>query len=400
VDDLRTQLAEAADQAAQLARAPGAAATLHRVRARRRRRRAGGVLLALVVVTAAAAAGRGGLLTLPDTPSARQPRNLAWRPLVAREWRASVPGERPLDPVLVAAEGQQAGAPWRLVVYRSTEHPGGGRPPVADVCYLLEWFAMGLGPPSWQLHGTCAPERQAATVLAAGGPGGVRGQTAVIGRAPEAATRVRVEFGDRQPVETTTVRAGTLPGRFYAMFVPRAGYLKRMVALDSGGNQVGEAPGQGPLSRELLGGYPPTGPVRVVATVPTSSQGRVEVVAWPVRDGFCVSEEFDGGAGGGSSGCSDRQDVLDPKVSCISSSGVRLQLLRGGVPRAARRVTVQAAGWRVEMPAHDGGASFDRAFFATVVPNPKAPTGATLHVTARDAGGRVVWSRPVTVCGG
>jgi hypothetical protein len=396
VDDLRTRLAEAADQAARLARAPGAAATLRRVRARRRRR-AGGALLVLAVAAAALAAGRGGLLTLPDTPSAQHARDVAWRPLAAGEWRASVPGERPPDPVVVAAEGQQAGEPWRLVVYRSTYRPGGGRGPVADVCYLLEWFVMDLGTqPSWQLHGTCAPEPQAATVLAAGGPDGGKGLTAVVGRAPDAASRVRLEFRDRQPVETTTVRAGALPGRFYAVFVPRAGHLERMVALDGGGNQVGEAPGQGDLSRQLLGGYPPTGPVSVVATVPTSSLGRIEVVAWPVRDGFCVSVETAGG--GGSSGCSDRQDVLDPQVHCSSSSGVWLRLLHGGVPKAARTVTVHATGWRVEVPARDGGAVLDRAFFATVVP--KAASQTTIRVTARDAQGRVLSSEPLSYrCG-
>jgi hypothetical protein len=394
VDDLRTRLAEAADQAAQLARAPGATATLRQVRVRRRRR-AGGVLLVLVVVAAGAAAGRG-LLTLADTPSARHPRDLAWRPLVAGEWRASVPDERPLDPVLVAAEGQEVGEPWRLVVYRSTYHPAGGRRPVADVCYLLEWFAMDAGPqPSWQLHGTCAPERQAAAVLAAGPHD--RGLTAVIGRAPEAATRVRLEFRDRRPVETTTVRAGALPGRFYAVFVPHGGYLERMVALDGAGDQVGEAPGPGRLSQRQLLGYPPTGPVSVVATLPSSSLGPVEVLAWPIRDGFCVSVELDGGDGGGSSGCGDGQEALDPSMGCVGSSGVWLRLLHGGVPRAARKVTAQAEGWRVEVPTRDGGAVLDRAFFATVVP--KAAARATLHVTARDGGGRVLWSRRVPGCG-
>jgi hypothetical protein len=388
VDDLRARLAEAADQAAQLAREPGAAATLRRVRSRRRRR-AGGMLLALAVVAAAAAAGRGGLLTLPDTPTAQHPRGVAWRPLAAREWRGTVPDERPLDPVVVAAEGVQAGSPWRLVVYPSTYHPGGGRPPVADVCYILEWFAMDLGqPPPWQVHGTCASQTQTATVLAAGGPDGGKGLTAVVGRAPDGATRVRLEFRDRQPVETATVRpADTRLGRFYVVFVPRAGYLERMVALNGAGNQIGTAPGQGDLSRQLLGGFPPTGPVSVVATTATSSRGAVEVVAWPARDAFCVAMQTEDGAG--SSACQRQQTVLDPAVHC--STGLRL--LYGGVPRAARTVTVQAAGRRVEVPAHDAGAALDRAFFVTAVP--KTDSRATVGVTARDGRGRVVWSRPV-----
>jgi hypothetical protein len=396
VDDLRTRLAEAADQAAQLARAPGAAETLRRVRARRRRR-AGGALLALAVVAAAAAAGRGGLLTLPDTPTAQRPRDLAWRPLVAKEWRGTVPGERPLDPVLVAAEGEQARDPWRLVVYRSGYHPGGGRPPVTDVCYILEWFTMELGRPApWQLHGTCAPERQPATVLAAGGPDGGKGLTAVVGRAPDTATRVRLEFRDRPPVETATVRPGAgVLGRFYVVFVPRAGYLERMVGLDDDGNEVAAAPGQGDLSRRLLGGFPPTGPVSVVATVPTTPAGAVEVVAWPVRDGFCMAVETEGG--GGSSQCGSLpagESGLEPRLECSRQSpGRELRLLYGGVPRAARTVTFQAAGERVEVPVRDGGPVLDRAFFATVIS--RAASRTDIRVTARDARGQVLWSEPL-----
>lgn len=397
VDDLRTRLADAADQAAQLARAPGAAATLRRVRARRRRR-AGGVLLALAVVAAAVAAGRGGLLTLPDLPAAQQPRDLAWRPLAAKEWRGTVPRERPLDPVLVAAEGRQARDPWRLVVYRSGYDPVGDRPSVTDICYILEWFTMDLGRPvPWQVHGTCAPERQAATVLAAGGPDGDKGLTAVVGRAPDTATRVRLEFRDRRPVETATVRPrdGVL-GRFYVVFVPRAGYLERMVALDDGGNQVGAAPGPGDLSRRLLGGFPPTGPVSVVATMPTTPAGAVEVVAWPVRDGYCTAFETE--SGGGSSHCESLpaagQSGLEPWLECSGQSqGRELRLLYGGVPRAARTVTFQAAGERVEVPVRDAGPALDRAFFATVIS--RAASRTTIRVTARDAQGRVLSSEPL-----
>jgi hypothetical protein len=389
VDDLRTRLTEAADRAAQLARGPGPAATLRRARARRRRR-AGEALLALVVVAAAVATARGDLFVRPELPAAEGRRELAWRPLVAREWRASVPGERPLDPILVAARGEQAGDPWRLVVYRSSYRPPGGGQ-VADVCYLLEWFPMDLGrPPPWQLHGTCAPAAQASAVLAVAGPGSGQGLSAVVGRAPEAAARVRLELRGRAPVETTTVRPEGAPlGRFYVAFVPRASYLERMVALDAGGNQVGEAPGQGDLSRELVGGDPPTGPVVVVATVPTGSHGTVEIVAWPVRDGVCVSEQMAGGAG--SSSCQSTPQALAPKLTCSSTSAGQLRLLYGGVPRAARTVTVQAASRRVEVPARDAGAALGRAFFATVLSN-KAPR-EPLVVTARDGRGRELWSK-------
>jgi hypothetical protein len=139
---------------------PGAA--WRRVRARRRRR-AGGAALALMVAVAVIAIGRGGGLGLPTVDPLGQDRwrQLPWRGLQAREWAATVPNEQPHDPVVAAAQGDQAGEPWRLVVYRSTYRPGGGRA-VADVCYILDWFALDVGPPAWQAHGTCAPEGQTA----------------------------------------------------------------------------------------------------------------------------------------------------------------------------------------------------------------------------------------------
>jgi hypothetical protein len=388
VDDLRTRLAEAADQTAQLARAPGPAATLRRAGARRRRR-AGEALLAVAMVAAVVVAGRGVLLAPPGVPATEASQALAWRPLVAREWKGTVAHERPLDPVLVAAQGVQAGDPWRLVVYRSTYRPGlPGQD--TDVCYILEWFVTDLGsPPPWQLYGTCAPEAQAATVLAVNGPGGDRGLAAVIGRAPDDADRVRLELRGRAPVETTVRPEGASLGRFYVAFVPRASYLARMAALDGGGNQVGAAAGQGDLTRQLVGGEPPTGPVQIVATVPTGSHGIVEVLAWPVRDGFCLSEET--AAGAGSSSCQGTPQALAPRLTCSSSSAGELRLLYGGVPRASTTVTVRAASRRVDVPAHDAGAPFDRAFFATVVSN--EPPREPLLVTARDGQGTEVWSK-------
>jgi hypothetical protein len=267
--DLGTRLAEAADRAAQQAHAPGPAAALRRARARRRRR-AGSAALALVVVAALVAIGRGAGLGVPTVDPLGQDRwkHLPWRGLKAAEWQASVPDEAPQDPVVVATRGEEAGVPWRLVVYRSTYRPGGNGPPVADVCYILDWFDARRQP-SWQANGTCAPEAQATTVLAAGGPGAERHLTAVIGRAPATAARVRLEWRGRAPVEAATVAARGLPGRFYAVFAARTAYLERVVALDGGGRPVGQAPGPGDLSRDRVGGFPPTGPVRVVGRITT-----------------------------------------------------------------------------------------------------------------------------------
>jgi hypothetical protein len=399
MDDLGTRLAEAADRAAQLARAPDPASVWRRVRARRRRR-AGGVALALVVAAAVVVLGRGGGLGLPTVdPLGRQDRwrHLPWRGLQASEWKATVPGQTPRDPVVAAAKGERAGEPWRLVVYRSTYRPGGGGPPVADVCYILDWFALDLGPPDWQAHGTCAPEGQAASALAAGrfGTGG-RDTVAVIGRAPAGARRVRLELRGRAPVSAATVEAEGVPGRFYVAFVPRSSYLERMVALDRDGRPVGEAPGQGDLARELVGGFPPTGPVTVVGRT-----GGVELVVWPVRDGFCLSLEQKAGGGGSTCGSARPEPgtaagsgPLDPKVSCSTSSGrPELRLAHGGVPRTARTVRVEAAGARVEVPARDGGEQLGRAFFLARLPADR-PLGP-VRITALDGDGHPVrtWRR-------
>jgi hypothetical protein len=244
------RLAEAADRAAQLARTPGPAAAWRRARARRRRR-AGGAALALMVAALVIVIGRGGGLGLPtvDPLSQDRWRQLPWRGMQAREWTATVPNEQPHDPVVAAAQGEQAGEPWRLVVYRSTYRPGGGRAPVADVCYILDWFALDRGPPAWQAQGTGAPEAQTASVLAAGALGTARDTVAVIGRAPADATRVRLELRGRTAVEAATVAPRDVPGRFYVAFVPRTSHLERMVALDRDGRPVGEAPGPGDLTQ-------------------------------------------------------------------------------------------------------------------------------------------------------
>jgi hypothetical protein len=303
-----------------------------------------------------------------------------------------VPGETPRDPVVAAAEGERAGEPWRLVVYRSTYRPGGGRPAVADVCYILDWFAMDEGPPLWQAHGTCSPETQAASVLAAGAVGTSRDEVAVIGRAPATASRVRLELSGRAPVEARTVAAPGVPGRFYAVFVPKASHLRRMVALDRAGRAVGTEQGQGDLDRQL-GGYPPTGPVTVVATTHDRFAGRLELVAWPIRDGFCLAQW-------GSSGCGAR--ALEPDLHCSSSrvqgqATIRLHLAVGGVPRTARTVLVEVGGKRVRAPTRDGGALFDRSFFAANVPRGTLLRG-TVRVTAFDAGGTRVGSWTLQGC--
>jgi hypothetical protein len=404
MDDLGTRLAEAADRAAQLARDPGPAAAWRRARARRRRR-AGGAALALVVAALVVVVGRGGGLGLPTVDPLDQDRwrQLPWRGLQARQWAATVPSEQPHDPVVAAAKGEQAGEPWRLVVYRSTYRPGGGRAPVADVCYILDWFALDMGPPAWQAHGTCAPEAQTASVLAAGALGTARDTVAVIGRAPATATRVRLELPGRTAVEAATVAARDVPGRFYVAFVPRASHLERMVALDRDGRTVGEAPGQGDLTRDRIGGYPPTGPVTVVGRVTIRGRGGLELVVWPVRDGYCVSLAMEPGGGGSSEcggsgpdpGVAPGDRILEPKLHC-SGSGVGrvdLRVAYGGVPRTARTVRVEAGGTRVEVPARDGGEQLGRAFFLAELPSTR-PLGS-IRVTALDADGATIrtWRR-------
>jgi hypothetical protein len=348
-----------------------------------------GTALALVVAVAGVGmtVGRGGL----DLPAADRRPAPPWRPLVAAEWRATVPNERPLDPVLVAAEDDEPGGPWRLTVYRSQHRPAG-----VDICYILEWIASAGRERLWQAHGTCAPEEQASTVLAAGGPAGQEGLTGVIGRAPATAARVRLELRGRSAVETATVDSRPrLPGRFYVAFVPRTADLERMVALDGHGREVGQAPGQGDLAREVMG-LPPTGRVVVVARDASSAEGALEATAWPTRYGFCVALGSE--RGGGSSTCdwpgSDER-AIDPQVACSTSGGqgmptVTMGSVVGGVPRATRTVRVQLARTRFDAPAQDAGESFGRAFFLTDLPQSKRPT--TVRFVAVDAGGATLRS--------
>jgi hypothetical protein len=368
-------------------------------------------VLALVVVAALVAIGRGAGLGLPTVDPLGQDRwqHLPWRGLKAAEWQATVPDEAPQDPVVVATRGEQAGAPWRLVVYPSTYRPGGNGAPVDDVCYILDWFWLdGPRPPPWQANGTCAPEAQATTVMAAGGPGAGRQVTAVIGRAPASAARVRLELRGRAPVETATVAARGLPGRFYAVFVARASYLERAGALDHGGRPVGRAPGPGDLSRDRPGGFPPTGPVAVVGRTITRAGDVLELVVWPAREGYCLA--LVQGQGGGSSGCAIARSapkfagggVLAPQLHCSSSwtakgGTTRLRLALGGVPRSARTVRVEAAGTRVEVPATDGGELLGRAFFLAELPARRALR--PVRVTALDGTGAAVGSWTLGRCG-
>ena len=85
---------------------------------------------------------------------------------------------------------------------------------------------------------------------------------------------------------------------------------------------------------------------------------------------------------------------LQPRLECSEQApGRELRLLYGGVTRAARTVTLKAAGEQVEVPARDGGPVLDRAFFATVIS--RAASRTTIRVTARDAQGRMLSSGPV-----
>jgi hypothetical protein len=390
VDELRTRLAEAAERAAQQARAPGPAVTVQRARARRRR--AAGTVCALVVVAAAAgiAVARGGL-EFPTVEPSTGHQGLPWRPLAAPEW-AIVPEERPVDPVLAAAQGERAGRPWRLVVYRSFHRPSrnaGGQ----DVCYILEWFLQVERERQWRVHGTCAPLRQTTTALAAAGPDPA--STAVLGRAPPTAARVRLELRGRGPVETATVDTDRRLGRFYVAFVPTGASLERVVALDDQGREVGQTPGLGPLAlARSPAGYPPTGPVTVVARG-SGRAGPLQLIAWPTRYGYCLEIR-----GGGSSGCSgpdSTANVLAPHVHCLGSGvpSVKRTLVVGGVPtRAARTVRVEAAGRRVEVPATDAGEQLDRAFFVAELPLTRWPSSVRLTALDGDGVGLGSWNLP------
>jgi hypothetical protein len=388
VDDLHRLLAEAADQAAQQAKAPGAAVAVHR--AQKRRRWAAVTACVLLVAVAVASIGLSrGLLPLPTIEPITEPQfpqdNLPWRPLVPGEWSATVPDERPLAPILVAAKGTEAGQPWRLTVYRSVFQKA-GQPAETDVCYILEWFTHDQNEKQWQANGTCASATQTSTVLAVGGP--ETGRIAIIGRAPKAARKVRLEFREQEPVEVTTV--GTTPdlgGRFYVAFVPRNAQLQWMVALDDAGRQVGQVSGQGDVSA-VASGDPPTGPVKVVLRA-TTRIGPVTMTAWPTRYGYCLDM-------GGSNACdraASTTSVLDPQVSCESSGGagaptVQWAWVFGGVPRTARTVRVEVAGKQFEVPAEDAGEAFDRAFFLAELPLRKEVT--TIHLSALDANGQPI----------
>jgi hypothetical protein len=395
VDDLRDRLAEVADLAARQARGPSPAAVAQRAR---RRRLAGGALALVLVGTVAGTVAlsglvRDGLQPATGGPDRDRRQDLPWRPLEAREWAASVEDQRPLDPVLVAAEGERAGTPWRLVVYRSQHRPVAG-PPGRDVCFIVDWISNDPRPQAWQAHGTCAPEAQPATLVTAEGPGARDGQVAAFGRAPDGATRVRLELRGRAAVETATT--ATPVGRFYLAFVPRAAHLERMVALDDAGRALGTALGQGDLSRRELG-YPPTGPVATVASG-RSPAGRLELVAWPVRQGFCL--QVVGERGGGSSSCGP--DALEPQPHCSWSQSaaepaIRLRLVYGGVDRSARRVEVEADGKRVTVPARDAGRLLDRSFFlASLDPDMSM---RSIRVVALDADGTRVAALSLSGCG-
>jgi hypothetical protein len=400
MDELRTRLAEAAERAAQQARAPGAAVTLRRARARRRR--AAGAACALVVVAAAAgiAVARGGL-EFPAVEPSTGHRDLPWRPLSAPEWANTVPDERPLDPVLAAARGEHAGRPWRLTVYRSIHRPSRNARG-EDVCYILEWFLQVGRGRHWQAHGTCAPRRQTTTALAAAGPD--MASAAVIGRAPPAAARVRLELRGREPVEMATVdSSSSLLGRFYVAFVPRNVHLERVVALDDEGREVGRAPGPGDLALAVtVSGYPPTGPVRVVAEA-SSRSGTLQAVVWPTRYGYCVG--LHGPQGGGSSGCATadgtaRLPGIDVSCGETRRSGeppVRELLGFGPLPRAARTVRLEAAGKRLEVPARDAGAELDRAFFVAELPLTRWPS--SVRLTALDGRGASLGTWNLPGCG-
>jgi hypothetical protein len=388
VDDLHRLLADAADRAAEQARAPGAAVAVRR--ARTRRRWAAATACALLVAVAVASIGLSrGLLVLPTIEPLTNPDlprdTLPWRPLVPGEWSATVPDERPVAPIVVAAKDTEAGQPWRLTVYRSVfQKPG--QPAETDVCYILEWFTDDSK--QWQANGTCASATQTSTVLAVGGP--KTGRIAVIGRAPKAATQVRLELRGQEPVEAKTV--GTTPdlgGRFYVAFVPRSAHLQRMVALDDAGRQIGQATGQGDLTAVPSTGYPPTGPVKVILRA-TSRIGPVTMTAWPTRFGYCL----DNNAGlNACDGSASTTSVLDPQADCQSSGRageptVRWAWVFGGVPRTARTVRVEVASKQLEVPVHDAGKAFDRVFFLAELPVRKEATAVQL--IALDANGQPI----------
>jgi hypothetical protein len=189
-----------------------------------------------------------------------------------------------------------------------------------------------------------------------------------------------------------------LLGRFYVAFVPRDAYLERVVALDDGGRQVGQAPGLGPLAlARTPAGYPPTGPVMVVARA-SGRSGTLQLVVWPTRYGYCLQIRR-----AGSSGCSgpdSTANVLAPHVHCFGSGvpSVKQTLVVGGVPtRAARTVRVEAAGRRLEVPARDAGEGLGRAFFVAELPQGRWPS--SVRLTALDGRGTSLGTWNLRGCG-
>jgi hypothetical protein len=126
------------------------------------------------------------------------------------------------------------------------------------------------------------------------------------------------------------------------------------------------------------------------------------MTAWPTRYGYCL--DINTGSSGGGSSCdraASTTSVLDPQASCQSSGGagqpaVQWAWVLGGVPRATRTVRVEVAGKQFEVPAHDAGEAFDRAFFLAELPVRKEVT--TVHLSALDANGQPIrsWKRWTT----
>jgi hypothetical protein len=148
-------------------------------------------------------------------------------------------------------------------------------------------------------------------------------------------------------------------------------------------------------------GYPPTGPVRVVARASSRQGGTLEAVVWPSRYGYCLG--IQSARGGGSSQCSSPgASVFAPQLQCTESKDlgeppVKQTLVVGGVPRATRTVRAEVAGKRWEAPARDAGEALDRAFFIAELPLAKWPS--SVRLTALDAGGATLGTWNLRGCG-
>jgi hypothetical protein len=386
VNELEVKLRSVAEAAAGRAQPPGATITLRRAR---RRRVTGAGATALLVV--ALVAGMVGVQQqLPHHPPAATPvapglgvqdAKTGWLPLTVGAIQFVTkdvqPDGHPVAPLVVVATGQRDGVAWRLVAYRSTDTTQ-GQPPMSTVCTLLEWAHNG-----WDVW--CSPEATKTTVvrgsLLASNPRIVM----VIGRAPAAATRVRLLPRDRPPVEVPTDAAGVaVPGRFYLALVPASADLEQVVALDGSGRQVGQAQGPGPLD-VVITADPPTGKVAVVASAITRSRGRLRLLAYPTAQGFCLQLR----SGGGSS-CDPRGRpglALEPQAECNLSDATPYGLVWGSAPLGTRLIRLELrSGWRKQAPATPAGVPFNRAFFLAELP---AADGG-LHVTALDRHGRTL----------